>query len=207
MIRFIKTTQKVNSLSGQNGGTTFCAKLYHSIMLRDAAHGWKAYWVYFHTQQIVHHLDFSLGSYNSISGNCSRNWQPCEDSWKYISWKLVHIDYPVFSFSCLYLSRRVVPSINIHVLLSKRRLLIIEIQNPPFVQLCANKYWEWSLSLCSCDFLREIYRSGGFIRSQLVLLLPSRFTLIDYRLCWLVSWECGWTNPQFRLPVKDGGWL
>ena len=80
---------------------------------------------------------------------------------KLISWKLVHIAYPFFSFSCLYLSRRVVPSINIHVLLSKRRLLIIEIQNPPFVQLCANKYWEWSLPLCSCDFLRGITAAAG----------------------------------------------
>jgi len=130
-----------------------------------------------------------------------------ETTQKLILWKLVHIAYPFFSFSCLYLSRRVVPSINIYVLLSKRRLWIIEIQNPPFVQLCANKYSEWSLPLCSCDFLRGTYRSGGFIRSQLVLLLPSRFTLIDYRLCWLVSWQCGWANPRFRLPVKDGGWL
>ena len=53
-----------------------------------------------------------------------------ETTQKLISWKLVHIAYPFFSFSCLYLSRRVVPSINIHVLLSQRRLLIIEIQNP-----------------------------------------------------------------------------
>ena len=130
-----------------------------------------------------------------------------ETTQKLISWKLVHIAYPFFSFSCLYLSRRAVTSINILVLLSKRSLLRIEIQNPPFVQLCANKYWEWFLPLCSCDFLHGIYRSGDFICSQLVLLLPSRFTLIDCRLCWLVSWECGWANPRFRLPVKDGGWL
>ena len=50
-------------------------------------------------------------------------------------------------------------------------------------------------------------RSDGFIRSQLVLLLPLRFALIDCRLCWLVFGECGWANPRFRLPVKDGGWL
>ena len=129
-----------------------------------------------------------------------------ETAQKPISWKPVHIACLFISFSCLYLSRRAVPSINIHVLLSKERLLIIEIQNP-FIQLCANKYWEWSLPLCSCDFLHGIYRSGGFIHSQLVLLLPLRFTLIDCRLCWLVSWECGWANPRFRLSVKDGGWL
>ena len=130
-----------------------------------------------------------------------------ETTQKLISWKLVHIAYPFFSFLCLYLSRRAVPSINIHVLLSKRNTFDNQNTEPPFVQLCANKYWEWSLPLCSCDFLRGIYRSGGFIRSQLVLLLPSRFALIDCRLCWLVLWECGWANPRFRLPVKDGGWL
>ena len=54
-----------------------------------------------------------------------------ETAQKPISWKSVHIACLFISFSCLYLSRRVVPSINIHVLLSKRRLLIIEIQNPP----------------------------------------------------------------------------
>ena len=53
-----------------------------------------------------------------------------ETTQKLISWKLVHIAYPFFSFSCLYLSRRAIPSINIHVLLSKGRLLIIKIQNP-----------------------------------------------------------------------------
>ena len=78
-----------------------------------------------------------------------------ETTQKLFSWKLVHIAYPFFSFSCLYLSRRVVPSINTPLLHSILKLLIIEIQNP-FVQLCANKYWEWSLPLCSCDFLREI---------------------------------------------------
>jgi hypothetical protein len=30
---------------------------------------------------------------------------------------------------------------------------------------------------------------------------------LDSRLCWLVLWECGWANPRFRLPVKDGGWM
>jgi hypothetical protein len=85
-----------------------------------------------------------------------------------------HIVRLIFFISCFYLSRRVVPCINIPLLHSIHRLLIMEYK-PPFVQLCANKYWERSLPLCSCDFLCGIYRSGGFIRSQLVLLLPSRF--------------------------------
>jgi hypothetical protein len=36
---------------------------------------------------------------------------------------------------------------------------------------------------------------------------PFEVSSIDCRLCWLVLWECGWANPRFRLPVKDGGWL
>jgi hypothetical protein len=36
---------------------------------------------------------------------------------------------------------------------------------------------------------------------------PFEVSSIDCRLCWLVLWECGWVNPRFRLPVKDGGWL
>ena len=34
------------------------------------AHGWKAYEVYFHTQQTARHLDFVLRSYGHISGDC-----------------------------------------------------------------------------------------------------------------------------------------
>ena len=54
-----------------------------------------------------------------------------ETTQKLISWKLVHIAYPFFSFSCLYLSRRVVPSINIHVLLSKRKTFDNRNTEPP----------------------------------------------------------------------------
>ena len=56
-----------------------------------------------------------------------------ETTQKLISWKLVHIAYPFFSFSCLYLSRRVVPSINIHVLLSKKKTFDNQNMEPPFV--------------------------------------------------------------------------
>ena len=130
-----------------------------------------------------------------------------ETTQKLISWKLVHIAYPFFSFSCLYLSRRVVPSINIHVLLSKGGLLIIEIQKPPLFSYVLTNIESDLYPFALVIFLHGIYRSGGFICSQLMLLLPLRFTLIDCRLCWLVFWECGWANPRFRLPVKDGGWL
>ena len=125
---------------------------------------------------------------------------------KLISWKLVHIDYPFFSFSCLYLPRRAVPSIKIHVLLSKGRLLIIKIQNP-FVQLCANKPLRVISTPLLLWFPSRDYTSGGFIRSQLVLLLPLRFPRLIVGCVGWFLWECGWANPRFRLPVKDGGWL
>ena len=67
-----------------------------------------------------------------FSGDCSRNCQSCEDTWKSISWKSFHILYLFISISCSYLSRRVVPSINIPMLLSKQRLLIIRIETPLF---------------------------------------------------------------------------
>ena len=87
-----------------------------------------------------------------------------ETTQKLISWKLVHIAYPFFSVLCLYLSRRVVPSINISLLHSVLGLLIIEIQNP-FVQLCANKYWRVISTPLLLWFPSRDYRSGGFICS------------------------------------------
>jgi hypothetical protein len=43
-----------------------------------AAYGWKALRVYFHTQQMVHHLDFPIRSYGQISGHCSGGQQSHE---------------------------------------------------------------------------------------------------------------------------------
>ena len=77
----------------------------------------------------------------------------------------------------------------------------------PFVQLCANKIQRVISTLLLLLFPSRDCRSSDFIRSQLVLILPSWFALINCRLCWLVLWECGWANPRFMLPVKKGGWL
>jgi hypothetical protein len=98
-----------------------------------------------------------------------------------------HIVRLIFFISCFYLSRRVVPCINTPLLHSIDRHLIFDIQKP-FVQLCANKFLESDLYPFALVISLWDYRSGGFIRSQLVLLLPSRFSLIDCRLCWLVPW-------------------
>ena len=58
-------------LSMQNG-TNLQSFVVH------ATHGWKALRVYFHTQQTVRHLDFSIRSYGQISGHCSGGQQSGE---------------------------------------------------------------------------------------------------------------------------------
>ena len=128
---------KVNSLSWQNVGTTSHAKLYQSTMFCDACCTWMESLVSLLShQQTARHFDFPLGSYNSFSGDCSGNWQPREDPWKSISWKPFHILYLFISISCSDLPRRVVPSINIPMLLSNKSLLIIKIQNPFCLAVC-----------------------------------------------------------------------
>ena len=135
-----------------------------------AAHGWKSYWVYFHTQQTAPHFDFPLESYNSFSEDRSENWQQREDHWKSISWKSFHILYLFIFISCSYLYMRVVPGINIPVLPSKQRLF--DNQNTTSLFNCVlTKTREKSLSLCSCIFLRGDYRSGRIIGTQSVLLV------------------------------------
>jgi hypothetical protein len=47
-----------------------CSNL-QSFMVH-ATHGWKALRVYFHTQQMVRHLDLPIRSYGQISGDCLR---------------------------------------------------------------------------------------------------------------------------------------
>ena len=81
------------------------------------------------------------------------------------------------------------------------RLLMIEIYNPLlFSCVLTNIQIVFSTPLLLIS--SRDYIGGGLIRFQLVLLLPSRYSLIDCRLCWLVVWECGWANPRFRLRLK-----
>jgi hypothetical protein len=70
--------------------------------------------------------------------------------------------YLFFSISYLYPYRRPIYSINTPVLVSKWRLLIIEIQNP-FVQLYANKPLRVIFTPLLLWFSSRDYRSGGFI--------------------------------------------
>ena len=123
-----------------------------------------------------------------------------------ISWNPFHVVYLIFFISCFHLFRRAVPNINTPLLHIILRLLIIKIQNP-FVQLCANKPLRVISTPLLLWFPSRDYTSGGFIRSQLVLLLPLRFPRLIVGCVGWFLWECGWANPRFRLPVKDGGWL
>ena len=163
-----------------------------------AAHGWKFYWVYFHTQQTTPHFDFPLGSYNSFSGDCSRGKQPREDSWKSISWKPFHILYLFISFSCSYLSRRVVPSINIPMLPRKRRLWMIRIQTPLFSCVLTKPERDlYPLLLC---FPSRRLHKWPCHQHPIHAPGPSIPGCVG-----LILWECGWANPWFRLPYRDGG--
>jgi glucan biosynthesis protein len=40
-----------------------------------ATHGWKAYRIYFHTQQTARHFNFPIKNYGQISGDCSGGQQ------------------------------------------------------------------------------------------------------------------------------------
>jgi hypothetical protein len=51
--------------------------ILHSFVMH-ATYGQKADRVYFHIQQTARHFDFPLGSYDSISGNCSGDQQSRE---------------------------------------------------------------------------------------------------------------------------------
>ena len=75
MLRLVKTAQKVNKSSRDRILVQLPVQNYTNLQcfMMHAAHGWKAYWVYFHTQQMAHHFDFSLGTYISFSGDYSRN--------------------------------------------------------------------------------------------------------------------------------------
>ena len=117
-----------------------------------------------------------------------------------ISWMSVHILYLFIYISCSYLSRRVVPSINIPLLPSKWRLLIIKIQNLLFS--CVLTKPERDLYPFALVFsFAEITEAAASSAPN-----PCSWS-IDSRLRRLVLWECGWANPWFRLPYRDGGWL
>jgi hypothetical protein len=55
-----------------------CTILQHYVM--HAAHRWKDYWVYFHTQQMDCNLDFPRLSYCQITEDCAEDQQPHEIS-------------------------------------------------------------------------------------------------------------------------------
>jgi hypothetical protein len=76
--------------------------------------------------------------------------------------KPFHTVYLFFSISYSYPSRRPIASINTPVLISKRRLLIVEIQNL-FVQLYANKPLRVISTPLLLWFSSRDYKSGGFI--------------------------------------------
>ena len=125
----MKTGQKVNSLPDVQLPMQNCTNVQCFVV--DAAHGLKAYQVYFPTQPTAHLLDFPRWSYWQNTEDCTEDQWPRGNNSELISWRPFRIVYIIFFFPCLHLSRRAVPSINTPLLHSILRLLIIEIQKPP----------------------------------------------------------------------------
>ena len=155
----MKIGQNVNSLPDvqipiQNCTTIQCFVLH-------AAHGGKHYHIIFPTQQTSYHLDFLIKIYDQFSGDCTEDKQPREAPRDFSSWWLLSYHNSRNSKSHSHPTRRVVPCINNPCISENNEDFDNEIE-PLFIQLCANKSREWSLPLCSCDFLSN-YRSGRFI--------------------------------------------
>jgi hypothetical protein len=75
--------------------------------------------------------------------------------------RLLHIStWKYFLFRVYTSLRMVVTSINTPLCLWCKAAFD-NLKQIPFVQLCANKYWEWSLPLCSCEFLRGIAEAAA----------------------------------------------
>jgi hypothetical protein len=121
------------------------------------------------------------------------------DSWKLISWKPFHILVFLFSISWSHLYRRVVPCINY---VCKQKGTFDNLNTDHFVQLCANKNQrEISTPLLLCLPLRRLQKRP---RHRHPIRAPG--PLIPGCVGWFL-WECGWANPWFKLPYRDGGWL
>ena len=137
----MKNGQNVNNLPDVQLPIQNCTTVQYFVV--HATYGAKSYQVSFPTQQTSYHLDFPRWSYCQITEDCTEDQQPrkitsgiqFEEAFSYTLLCLF------ISISCLPPATRDVPSINMSLLHSKWRLLIIEMQNP-FVQLCANKYSE-----------------------------------------------------------------
>jgi hypothetical protein len=112
---------------------------------------------------------------------------------EFISWNPFHIVYLFFSILFSYTSRRAVPSINTPLLHSIQKTF---------------DNWNAETPLFSCVLTNL---ESGFYPFALVMSFaglqkwqlhplpigaptPFEVSSIDCRLCWLVPWECGWTN-------------
>jgi hypothetical protein len=141
-----------------------------------AAYGLKAYQVNFPTQPTTHHLDFPRWSYCQNTEDCAEDQQSHRNSLGiHFVEPLSHSLSYLFFISCFHLSRRAIPSINTPLLHKhshtfdnrNTELILFRCVLTNIVRVISTPLLLW--------FLLRDYRSGGFIRSQLVLLLPLRF--------------------------------
>ena len=155
----MKTAQKVNSLPDVQLPMQNCTTVQYFLV--HTTYGSKAYHIIFPTQQTSYHLDFPIRRYDQFSGDCTEDQQPCEAHQDFSSWWLLSYHNSRNSKSHSHPTRKVVPCISTPCISENNEDFDNEIE-PLFIQLCANKFREWSLPLCSCDFLSN-YRSGRFI--------------------------------------------
>jgi hypothetical protein len=170
----VKIGQKVNSLPHVQLPMQNCINVQCFVV--HAAHCLKAYQVNFPTQPTTHHLDFPRWSYCQNTEDYTEDQQPHGNSpGIHFVEPLSHSLSYLFFISCFHLSRRVVPNINTP-LLQKYSQTFDNRNVEPFLFSCVLTNIERVISIpLLLRFPSRDYRSGDFIRSQLVLLLPLRF--------------------------------
>jgi hypothetical protein len=188
------SSQDVNSLLGKWYWYNFSFNIvpFYNVSWY-AAHGLESLSSILSYQQMAHHFDFPLKSNGSISVDRSGDQQPREDPWESILWSPFHRVYLLNVVSCSYSFKRVVPSVNMPVLLSKWRHLIIKYR--PLWQLCLTNsecdLYPFVLVFSFVEFTEEVH-----YRCQSMLLVHR------FQFAMLVLWEYGSTNPWFRLPIE-----
>jgi hypothetical protein len=150
----VPTDQKVNNQLDDQVFVLNCIILRSFI--KHAIHGEKDYQVSFPTHPAPRHLKIPRRSYCQNTEGCAEVKQPhgnqlCRSPEEAPS----HWHVKILLFRVYTSLRLVVTSINTPLCLWCKTAYENLKQNP-FVQLCANKYWEWSLPLCSCEFLHGI---------------------------------------------------
>jgi hypothetical protein len=149
-------------------------------------------------QQTGHLLDFWARSYDQFGGRCTcclvaaRELQKTPQSSTKMTFGLlllVLVFTPIYEGCSYYIYTCTAPF--------ETRLIEEFLEQPHIIfSTIACELMEGSLSNpCVASSFEVVYAAASSA--------PNRYSWsIDSRLCSLVLWECGWTNPQFKMPVK-----